>query len=108
MGSTDGAEIIDPATGQAKKDEAGNTVISKLNEVELKEIARATNGVYIKLQSSDEAVSVVKARLLQIDRKAFGDVSMMNFRNYFLWFAAAMFILLLAEQFIPERKKKLA
>jgi Ca-activated chloride channel homolog len=108
IGSTGGAEIIDPATGQAKKDEAGNTVISKLNEEELKEIARATNGVYIKLQSSDEAVSVLKTQLLQIDRKAFGDISMMNFRNYFLWFTAAMFILLLAEQLIPERKKKLA
>ena len=47
IGSPDGAGIIDPATGQAKKDEAGNTVISKLNEDELKQIARATNGIYI-------------------------------------------------------------
>lgn len=108
IGSPGGAEIIDPATGQAKKDEAGNTVISKLNEEELKQIASSTNGVYIRLQSSDEAVSVLKDQLSQIDRKAFGDESMMNFRNYFLWFAAAMFILLLVEQFIPERKKSVA
>lgn len=105
IGSPDGAAIIDPATGQAKKDEAGNTVVSKLNEEELKEIAGATNGIYTRLQSSDEAVSVLKAQLSQIDRKAFGDVSMMNFKNYFLWFAASMFILLLIEQLIPERKK---
>ena len=107
IGSPDGAEILDPATGQPKKDEAGNTVISKLNEVELSEIAKATNGVYIRLQSSDEAVSVLKEHLSQIDRKAFGDVSMMNFKNYFLWFAAAMFVLLFIEQFIPERKKNI-
>ncbi len=107
MGSPDGSAIVDPATGQAKKDEAGNTVISKLNEDELKQIAKVTNGVYILLQSSDEAVSVLKGQLSQIDRKAFGDVSMMNFKNYFLWFAAAMFILLLFEQFIPERKKNI-
>lgn len=108
IGSTGGAEIIDRGTGQAKKDEAGNTVISKLNEEELKEIARATNGIYIRLQGSDEAVSALKGQLSQIDRKAFGDESMMNFRNYFLWFAAAMFILLLIEQFIPERKRNTA
>jgi Ca-activated chloride channel family protein len=105
IGSPGGAEIIDPATGQAKKDEAGNTVISKLNEEELKLIAKVTNGVYIRFQSSDEAVSLLKGQLSQIDRKAFGDESMMNFRNYFLWFTAAMFILLVIEQFIPERKK---
>ncbi len=108
IGSPGGAEIIDPATGQAKKDEAGNTVISKLNEEELTEIARATNGIYIRLQSSDEAVSVLKGHLSQIDRKAFGDESMMNFRNYFLWFAAVMFILLFIDLFIPERKKNMA
>lgn len=105
IGSPGGAEIIDPATGQVKKDEAGNTVISKLNEEELKQIAKVTNGVYVRLQSSDEAVSVLKGQLSQIDRKAFGDTSMMNFRNYFLWFAAAMFILLFIETIIPERKK---
>ncbi|HWR33838.1 MAG TPA: VWA domain-containing protein, partial [Chitinophagaceae bacterium] len=105
IGSPEGTTIIDPATGTEKKDEAGNTVITKLNEEGLKKIARATNGVYVRLQSSDEAVTAVKVQLSQIDRKAFGDVSMMNFRNYFIWFAAVMFVLLLVEIFIPERKK---
>ena len=108
IGSPEGATIIDPATGTEKKDEAGNKVISKLNEVELKKISGATNGIYIHLQNSDEAVSVVKAQLSQIDRKAFGDISMMNFRNYFIWFALAMFILLLIEIFIPEKRKIVA
>jgi Ca-activated chloride channel family protein len=66
-------------------------VISKLNEEELTQIAKVTNGVYVRLQSSDEAVSILKTQLSQIDRKAFGDESMMNFKNYFIWFAAAMF-----------------
>ncbi len=107
VGSPDGAEIIDTATGQPKKDEAGNTVISKLNEEELKEIANATNGIYIRLQSSDEAVSALKGQLYQIDRKVFGDISQMNFRTYYIWFAAAMFILLVVELFISERKKSI-
>lgn len=105
LGSVEGTTIIDPVTGLVKKDGAGNTVISKLNENGLKDIADATNGVYVRLQNSDEAVAVVKKQLSQIEKKAFNDVSMMNFRNYFIWFAAAMFVLLLIENFIPEKRK---
>lgn len=104
IGSPEGSSIIDPSTGQIKKDEAGNTIISKLNEEALKKIAEATNGIYVHLQNSDAAVSAVKSRLLQIDRKAFNDVSMMKFRNWFIWFAAAMFVLMLAEIFISEKQ----
>ena len=105
LGSPEGSTIIDPATGQLKTDDAGNTVISKLNEQGLKDIAEATNGIYVHLLDTDEAVAAVKAQLSQIERKAFNDVSMMSFQNYFIWFAAAMFLLLLVENFIPERKK---
>jgi Ca-activated chloride channel homolog len=105
IGSIEGSEIIDPATGEIKKDETGNTVISKLNEDELKQIAEKTNGIYIHLQNSDEAVSSLQKQLLQIDRKAFGDVSLMNFKTYYLWLVGAMFILLVTENFIPEKKK---
>jgi Ca-activated chloride channel homolog len=105
VGSSEGAEIIDPATGFAKKDEAGNTVISKLNEETLKEVAAETNGIYVRLQSSDEAVSLLKSQLSQIDRKAFGDVSQLNYTTYYMWLVAAMLVLLLLEQIIPERKK---
>ena len=106
IGSSEGSEIIDPATGEPKKDPAtGATVISKLNEDELKQIAEKTNGIYIHLQNTDETVSTLQKQLSQIDRKAFGDTSLMNFKTYYLWLAAAMFVLLLAENFIPERKK---
>ncbi len=108
IGSPEGATIIDPATGQNKKDEAGNTVISKLNEEGLKDIAEATNGIYVRLQNSAEAVTAVKAQLSQIDKNAFNDVSMMNFKNWFIFLATAMFVLLIAEIFIPERKKVVA
>lgn len=108
IGTAEGSVIVDPATGENKRDEAGNTVVSKLNENILKEIAASTNGIYVNLQNSSEAVSLIKGQLSQIERKAFSDVSLMNFRTFFMWFAAAMFILLLAENFIAERKKVIA
>lgn len=103
IGSPDGSVITDPATGGNKTDEAGNTVISKLNEELLKEIADRTNGVYIRLQSSDGAVAKMKSQLSQIDKKAYADISQMNFRNYYGWLAAVVLLLLLAENFITEK-----
>jgi Ca-activated chloride channel family protein len=105
IGSPEGATIPDPATGDVKKDEAGNTVVSKLYEEVLKEIATVTNGIYIRLESSGEALTLLTKQLSQIDKKSFSDISQMNFRTFFTWFAAAMFVLLLIENFIPERKK---
>src|SRR5688500_3345060 len=105
IGSPEGAPIIESATGEQKKDATGNIVISKLNEEELKQIASATNGIYIRLQNTDEAVKEMLNHLSQIEKKAFTDFSLMNFKTYYWWFATAMFLLLLAEVFIPERKK---
>jgi len=105
IGSTRGSTIIDPATGEIKKDAGGKTVISKLNEDELKQIAERTNGIYIHLQSSDEAVSSLLKQLSQIDRKNFGDVSLMNFKTYYMWLTGAMLMLLVIEIFISEKKK---
>ncbi len=108
IGSPEGATITDPATGELKKDAAGTTIISKLNEGVLKELATVTNGIYIRLESSDEAVSLLKKQLSQIESKAFGDVSQMNFKTYYMWLVAGMLLLLLIEGFIPERKKIIA
>ncbi len=104
IGSADGATITDPLTGENKRDNAGNVVISKLNEDVLKEIAGKTNGVYVKLESSDEAVTILKGQLSQIERKAFGDISMMNFRTFYCWFIGLMLIFLVVENFISEKK----
>jgi len=108
IGSPEGANIFDPSTGENKRDEIGNLVVTKLNEDELKLLAENTNGVYVRLQGSDEAVATIKQNLSQIEKKALGDVSLMNFKTYYWWFAGAMLIFLLAENFIPERKRALA
>jgi Ca-activated chloride channel family protein len=105
VGSLTGANIPDPLTGQNKVDEAGNVVLSKLNEEVLKQIAEKTNGLYVHLEESDVAVKAVKSQLAQIETKAFGDISLVNYKTFFMWFAGGMFLLLLAENFIPEKRK---
>ncbi|MDP9230380.1 MAG: VWA domain-containing protein [Bacteroidota bacterium] len=104
IGSAEGSSIIDPETGETKKDETGNIVISKLNESELMMIAEKTNGIYLHLQSTDEAVGSLINQLSQIEGKAYGDTSLMNYETYYWIFAAIMLALLFVELFIPERK----
>jgi Ca-activated chloride channel family protein len=108
VGSPEGSTITDPATGENKKDETGAIVISKLNEETLKQVAENTNGIYVRLQGTNDAVNTLMKQLSQIEGKAFGDVSLMNYKTWYLWFAGAMLLLLLAEIFIPGRKKVVA
>jgi len=105
VGSPDGSFIIDPATGQNKVDATGTTVITKLNEETLRQVAEKTNGVYIRLEGSDVAVDELKKQLSQIESKAYGDISLINYKTFYMWFAGAMLFLLVLETFIPERKK---
>ena len=106
IGSTEGSPIFDPATNSNKLDAMGNTVISRLNEEELQQIAEKTNGIYTRLESTDEAVKMLLNHMSQIERKAFGDVALMGYKTYYLWFAGPMFVLLVLEFLIPERKRK--
>jgi Ca-activated chloride channel family protein len=106
VGSAEGAQIYDPVTGDYKKDAMGNVVISKLNEDELKQLASATNGKYVHFDNVEQAVSDLMQQLNQVEKKTFTDVSLLNYKTYYGWFAGAMFILLIAELLISERKRK--
>jgi Ca-activated chloride channel family protein len=108
IGSPEGSVIIDPETKEPKKDEKGNTVISKLNEQELTGIADATNGIYIHLENLEDATITLTQRLDSIEKRALSDTEFINYKNYFPWFIGLAGILLILEWFIPERKRKIA
>ncbi len=108
IGSPEGSEIPDSATNDFKRDAMGNIVISKLNEDELKEIAEKTNGIYVHYESSDQTVDELMKQLSQVEKKTFTDVSLLNYKTYYMWFTVLMFLLLIFEFILPERKRKLA
>jgi Ca-activated chloride channel homolog len=105
IGSTQGSTLPGAIPGAVKMDEAGNVVVSKLNDILLKEIAASTNGIYLHLQTTDEAVKQLQQQMTQIDKKVFTDTTQLSYKNYFTWFAAAMFVFLLIELFISEKIK---
>ncbi|OQP50763.1 hypothetical protein A4H97_02695 [Niastella yeongjuensis] len=108
IGSAEGAPIMDPATNEYKKDAAGNTVVSKLNETELQQLAGVTKGVYVKLDDVDAAVNTITRQLGTIESNILDDNSFRDYKSYFQWFLAIALLLLLLEFFLPERKLKAA
>ncbi len=108
IGSPDGSTIIDPDTKELKKDANGATVVSKLNEKELSDLATETNGIYIRLTNMDDVLITLSQRLDGIEKREVADDDHINYRSFFQWFIAAALLLLLAEFFLKERKLRIA
>lgn len=106
LGTAEGSPIQDPVTKEFKKDNLGQTVVTKLNEPLLRQLASVNGGLYGNLQNADEMLKEVTAIINQLEKKAVeGEVSNTNYNNYFTWFLAAALFLLTIELFIRERKK---
>lgn len=107
IGSTTGTPIPDPATGELKKDAQGNTVLSKLNEGQLKQLAAITKGVYVHTEDFNQAANAILKELSTIEETATEDSAFKDYIHYFQWFAAIALVALIAEFLLPERKMRL-
>lgn len=105
IGSAEGTTIEDAVTGDVKKDAEGRTVITKLNETGLKNIAALTGGIYISLANSDEAAAAVQQQLDSMEKRGITEMSQASFRYFFPWLLALALILLLTEFFMGEKKQ---
>ncbi len=105
IGSTGGAAIVDPLTKLSKKDEAGNTIISKLNDQILHQIADTTKGKYIHLDDAGSVSTDIITQLSTADKKALPDTSLLSYQSFYTWLAIPMLVFLLIEIFLPDRKK---
>jgi Ca-activated chloride channel family protein len=104
IGSPEGSPIINPLTGEYKKDNEGATVITKLNEHELEEISGITHGVYTRFTNSEEVISIIMKQLDGMEQRTITDNSLVNYESQFQWFLAAALVLLLIEFFISEKR----
>jgi len=105
IGSPEGAPIEDPVTGELKKDQEGHTVMSKLNEAELQQLATETNGTYLRLSNVEDALITVTQQLESAEKKDMSDAEFIDYKSYFQWFVAAAIVLLLAEFLLAERRR---
>ncbi|MGN7719450.1 VWA domain-containing protein [Chitinophaga sp. 22620] len=109
IGSPTGSPLPDPETGGLKKDNEGNTVVSKLNEDALKSLASTGKGMYLHLMNNtDEVVDALADKIDKMEQKEFGENVFTDYNSYFQYFLGICLILILLEFFVPEGRKKKA
>lgn len=106
IGTVEGSPIIEPGTGAYKTDENGKTVISKLNEVELKNIAAKTGGNYFHMENALATSNEVTNALDTIEKKLIEGSGEKAYFSYAPFFIALAVLFLVIEIFIPETVKQ--
>jgi Ca-activated chloride channel homolog len=104
VGTSSGAQIIDPDTKEVKKNADGTPVITRVNEKELMDLAVTGNGSFQLLADADAAVSRVLKEIDGMEKKTIKDNSLLNYRSFFPWFLGAAILILILELLYPERK----
>ena len=87
-----------------KKDNQGETVITRLDETILKEIAEETDGIYINGTNTNEVVDAIKTVLDKMDKTEFESKQIADFKDQFQWFLGFGIMLLFIDIFFLERK----
>ncbi|MDE3237146.1 MAG: VWA domain-containing protein [Bacteroidota bacterium] len=106
VGSVEGSPITEPGTNEYKKDDNGQTIISKLNEGLLKELAQKGNGSYHLLTDVSSVTNAVADDLNGMDKKMIeGNTGSITYNSFYLWFLVPALVLLVIELFISEKKK---
>lgn len=105
MGLPEGAPI--PMRGRQNefhRDREGNTVITRLNEGMLQQLAVAGNGAYIRANNSRIGLASLYDELNKLERGEVVGKVFAEYEEQFVFIAALAFILFFVEIFISERK----
>lgn len=109
IGSAEGSPIpVEGKNGSTyyKQDNKGNTVISKLNETMLQEIATAGKGVYVHATTADVGLTKIMDEIDKMEKKQYDEKIYSDYEDQFQYFIAFAIIFLLWELFIFERRSK--
>lgn len=109
MGSPQGAPIpIQKSYGQTvfQKDKDGNTVISKLDQKTLQEIATTGGGLFIRASNTQTGLNKLFERISKMEKKEMEERIYTDFEHRFQYLLAIALFFILLDIFIPERKSK--
>ncbi len=91
-----------------KQERSGGTVISRLNEKLLKDIARITGGEYFRSTAVGSEFKQIFKKVAKLDKEEFEAKEFTDFEHRFQWFLLAALLLIVAAELIPPgrlRKK---
>jgi Ca-activated chloride channel family protein len=88
------------------KDNAGNVVITKLDETKLEQIASAGDGVYVRANNAQVGLNTLFDEINKLDKTELESLVYSDYEDQFQYFFAIAMILILIEFFILERKNR--
>ena len=112
VGTVEGAPIplkdADARTVGYKKDRSGQTVVSRLGESGLAQLAALTRGAYWRLTNDDADVAAVLRALSESDGSESSSTAGTRYKNRYRVPLCAALALLLLEMFLPEVPRRRA
>ena len=111
LGSTGGVPIpVYNSRGDMigfKKDNEGNSVLTKLDEESLKQIASAGNGEYFRGNNYEDYLDKIYNDLSELKKSEFGVKKVTDYEDRFYYFLFPAILLLIIELFKSEKKSPL-
>lgn len=89
-----------------KKDNQGQTVITRADKMTLKQIAQDGNGTFIDEIRTDEIIKTLLENLQEIEKSEFESKQFSDFKTQYQWFVAFGMFFILLDIMILERKTK--
>lgn len=109
VGSPEGTPIpvyINGKKSGFRKDNQGNTVVTKLNETMLQQVAAAGKGVYIRGNNLSSGMKTLLDEINKMEKKEFDSKMFTDYEDRFQYLLAAAVLFLLSELLLPERKSR--
>ena len=108
VGSPEGTPIpTERGSNNFRKDKDGNVIVTRLNEQMCQEIAKAGNGLYIRVDNSNAAEKILNNEIAKLAKTDVESQVFTEFDEQFQALAWLILIILIIEMLILERKNPL-
>jgi Ca-activated chloride channel family protein len=109
MGTENGGPI--PVIDNGKRiaylqDEGGNTVMTKLDESMLVQIASAGNGKFIRASNSDDGLEIIMKEIGKLNQREFATKMFTSYEDQFQWALGIALLFMLLDFAMAGRKSK--
>ncbi|MEX2595534.1 MAG: VWA domain-containing protein, partial [Salibacteraceae bacterium] len=107
MGSEAGSPIPLYSNGQRigfRKNKEDNTIVTKLNESMLTELAKIGNGVFVRASNADSGIPFIFDEIERMEKVEIGSKIYTDFEDRFQYLLIPALILLIIELIIPNTK----
>ena len=107
IGSPDGSPIPLEGSNDYRKDNQGNVIVTRLNEQMCREVAQAGNGVYIRVDNSSSAQSLLQKEIDKLTKRDLESTVYSNYNEQFPALAWIIIVLLNIEVVVLDKKNPL-